>query len=141
MKARRGAHTVYQLAYHFVWTPRYRCRVLTGEVAERLDELIRSICAAYDWVIEALSIQPDHVHLFVSCPPADAPARVMNRLKSLTARELYAAFPQLRRTHWGGKLWSDGYYVGSAGEHVTSELIRQYIEYQGTEDTRQLRMF
>jgi putative transposase len=141
MKARRGAHTVYRLAYHFVWIPRYRRRVLVGEVAPRLAELIRELCAARDWEVEALSVQPDHVHLFVGCPPADAPAKVMNVVKSITARELYAAFPQLRKSHWGGKLWADGYYVGSAGDHVTSDLIQRYIEYQDAEDVGQLKLF
>ena len=141
MKTRRGAHTIYRLAYHFVWIPRYRRQVLTGEIAERLDELIRAVCAARDWEVEALSVQADHVHLFVSCPPADAPARVMNAIKSVTARELYAAFPRLRKSHWGGKLWADGYYVGSAGDHVTSDLIQRYIAYQGEEDSWQLTLF
>ena len=44
MKARRGAHTVYRLAYHFVWIPRYRRKVLVGDVAQRLEELIREMC-------------------------------------------------------------------------------------------------
>jgi putative transposase len=136
MKARRGAHTVYRLAYHFVWIPRYRRSILVGSLAARLEELIREICDARDWQVEALSIQPNHVHLFVSCPPRDAPAEVMNIIKSLTARELFAAFrQQLRRTHWGGKLWADGYYVGSAGDHVTADVIKRYIDYQEREET------
>ena len=141
VKARRGAHTVYRLAYHFVWIPRYRRKVLTGDVAQRLKELIREICAAREWEVEALTVRSDHVHLFVSCPPRDAPAKVMNVLKSITARELYAEFPRLRRSHWGGKLWATGYYVGSAGDHVTSDLIKRYIEYQADEDTGQKRLF
>lgn len=141
MKARRGAHTVYRLAYHFVWIPRYRRQVLKGDVAQRLEELIRDICESREWLIEALAIEIDHVHLFVSCPPRDAPAKVMNVIKSITARELYAEFPRLRRTHWGGKLWADGYYVGSAGEHVTSDLIRRYVEYQEREGAEQDRLF
>jgi len=141
MKARRGAHTVYRLAYHFVWIPRYRRRVLVGDVAQRLEELICEVCTGYDWEIEALTVQSDHVHLFVSCPPRDAPAKVMNVIKSITARELYAEFPRLRKTHWGGKLWATGYYVGSAGDHVTSDLIKRYIEYQDAEDSGQQRLF
>ena len=141
VKARRGAHTVYRLAYHFVWIPRYRRKVLTGDVAQRLKELTREICAAREWEVEALTERSDHVHLFVSCPPRDAPAKVMDVLKSITARELYAEFPRLRRSHWGGKLWATGYYVGSAGDHVTSDLIKRYIEYQADEDTGQKRLF
>jgi putative transposase len=143
MKAKRTAHTVYQLAYHFVWVPKYRRKILTDEIAERLKEIIGEICAEYDWEIEALEVMVDHVHLFVSCPPRYAPAQVMNTIKSLTARALYEEFPRLKKALWGGHIWADGYYVGSSGEHVTSDLIRRYIEYQKAEETgpKQLRLF
>jgi REP element-mobilizing transposase RayT len=51
----------------------------------------------------------------------------MNVIESNAARALYGELPQLRKSHWGGKLWVDGYYVGSASEHITSDLIKQYI--------------
>jgi len=143
MKAKRTAHTVYQLAYHFVWIPKYRRKMLQGEIAERLKEMIREICVEYEWEVESLEVMEDHVHLFVSCPPRYAPAQVMNTIKSLTARALYDEFPQLRKVQWGGHIWADGYYVGSSGEHVTSDLIRRYIEYQKAESAgpKQLRLF
>jgi putative transposase len=101
MKARRGAHTVYRLAYHFVWIPRYRRQVLKGDVAQRLEELIRNICESREWLIEALAIEVDHVHLFVSCPPRDAPAKVMNVIKSITdspEKRLVCAFGKIHGT-------------------------------------------
>lgn len=91
-----------------------RRKILIGDVAERLEGLIRTICAVRDWQIKALTVRADHMHLFLSCPPRDAPAKVMRVIKSITAQELYAEFPRLRRSHWSGKLWADGYYVGSA---------------------------
>jgi putative transposase len=134
MKTRRGAHTVYRLAYHFVWIPRSRRAILTGSRAARLEELIRAIGDARAWVIAAVTIQPDHGHLFVICPPRDAPAAVMNVRTSVPARELFAAYRmQLRRTHWGGKLWADGDDVGFAGNHVTADLIKRAIQDQESE--------
>ena len=67
----------------------------------------------------------------------------MNTIKSLTARALYDEFPRLKKELWGGHIWADGYYVGSSGEHVTSDLIRRYIEYQKAEENgpKQLRLF
>jgi putative transposase len=120
--------------YHFASLPCYRRAILTGSLATRLEELIRDVCDAREWSIEALTIQPDHVHVFVNSSPRDAAATVMNVIKSITARELFAAYrSQLRRTHWGGKLWADGYYVGSAGDHVTADLIKRYIRDQDNE--------
>ena len=134
MQARRGAHTVYRLAYHFVWIPRSRRAILAGSVAVRLEELIRALCDEREWMIAALTIQPAHVQLFIRCPPRDAPATVMNVIKSSTARALFAAYrTQLRRTPWGGKLWADGSDVGSAGDHVTADLIKRSIHDQDNE--------
>ena len=96
----------------FLDRPRYRRKVLKGDVAEQLDELIREICRVRDWEVEALTVQRDHVHLFVEYPPRDAPAKVMRVTKSITARELYSEYPQLRRTHWGSKLWADRLLCG-----------------------------
>ena len=143
MKTRRTAHTVYQLAYHFVWIPKYRRALLGGPAGARLKEMLHEICTEYEWVVEALEVMEDHVHLSVSCPPRWAPAEVMNTLKSLTARAVFEEFPQVRKAQWGGKLWADGYYVGSSGEKVTSELIQRYIRYQKAEaqSPRQLSLF
>jgi putative transposase len=133
MKTRRTAHTVYQLAYHFVWIPKFRAKILGGAVGMRLKEMILEVCAEYDWEVGGLEVMEEHVHLFLSCPPRYAPAQVMNILKSLTARELYEEFPKLRKAQWSGRMWADGYYVGSSGEQVTDELIQRYIEYQKKE--------
>ncbi len=109
----------------------------------RLKEMLHETCTAYEWGVEALEVLDNHVHPFVSCPPRWAPAEMMNTLKSLTARALFEEFPQLRKSQWGGKLCADGYYVGSSGEKVTSELIQRYIRYQKAEahSPRQLSVF
>jgi putative transposase len=134
MNARRGAHTVYRLAYHVVWIPRYRRPILTGSLAVRWEELIRAVCDERAWRIDARTIQPDHGHVFVGCPPRDAPATVLNVRKRITARELCAAYrAHVRRTQWGGKRWADGYEVGSAGDHVTADLIKRSIQDQDSE--------
>lgn len=83
----------------------------------------------------------DHVHLFLSAPPRYSPARVVQILKSIAARELFRRFPQLRRNLWGGQLWEDGYFVRSVGDEVTAEVIRRYIRYQKSSRDIQLRLF
>ncbi|AAD35143.1 transposase [Thermotoga maritima MSB8] len=80
-------------------------------------------CSCYDWVL-SLSIQPDHVHLFVSAPPRLAPAQIVNLFKGVSSKKLLEKFPHLR-TREG--LWSRTYYVGSVGT-VSEETIRRYIE-------------
>ena len=99
-------------------------------MGRKLKEVIKAICNEYEWEIGGLEVMEEHVHLFVSCQPRYAPAQVMNIIKSLTARELFAEYSQMRKVQWSGRIWADGYYVGSSGEDVTNELIKKYIAYQ-----------
>lgn len=119
MTTKASAHAVYDLKYHFVWIPKYRKQILVGEVAEAAREILQRVAEAYDMEIDTMEVMEDHVHVFLSAPPRYAPARVVQILKSLSARELFARFPWLRRKLWGGELWGDGYFVRSVGDEVT----------------------
>jgi len=118
---------IYQTAYHVVWCPKYRRDVLTGPVAEEIAVMLDAICAERGWPVISKEIQPDHVHLFVSIPPAIAVADAVKILKGTTARKLFQRFPWLKSQLWDGNLWSPSYYVGTAG-NVSAETIQRYIE-------------
>ena len=75
MEYRYGSHTVFNIEYHFVWVTKYRYRVLTGDVALRLRELVRQTCESFEIHIMKGVVSQDHVHIFVSAPPNMAPAK------------------------------------------------------------------
>lgn len=130
MSAERYRHirgSVSTLTYHFVWCPKYRRKILTGTIADRLSALIHERAAALHLEIVALELMPDHVHLVVKAPPTLAPQHIANQLKGYTARVLRDEFPQLRSRL--PSLWSQSYYVGSAGA-VSADTIQRYIEQQ-----------
>jgi len=135
-----SAHAVYDLKYHFVWIPKYRKHLLEVEVAEARKEILRKIAENYGMGIDTQEVVEDHVHVFLSAPPRYAPARVMQIMKSISARELFSRFPWLRDKLWGGELWGDGYYVRSVGDQVTADVIRRYIEYQKAPKDIQLEL-
>ena len=118
---------VYQTAYHVVWCPRYRKKILIDKIATRISAMIDAICTENDWPVITKEIQSDHIHLFLTIPPALAVATAIKILKGTTARKLFVEFPQLKEELWGGHLWSPSYYVGTAG-NVSAETIRRYIE-------------
>src|SRR5262245_18174234 len=128
-EAYRTGHAVYRLNYHFVWIPKYRRKVLRGAVAQRATEIFREISEQYELRLDTLSVMEDHVHLFLSAPPRYAPAQIVNMMKSISAKKIFAEFPQVKKKFWGGKFWADGYYVGSSGDNVTADVIRRYIQY------------
>ena len=127
---KRTQHAVYDLKYHFVWIPKYRKKLLKGDVAKFIRQIFERIANEYGWEIEEMAIQADHVHIFLHAPPKYAPARIVQIMKSLSAREVFAQFPQLHQKLWAGEFWSDGYFVRSVGDQVTADLIKQYIRYQ-----------
>jgi len=133
MTIESGAHTRFELKYHFVWCPKYRRLVLGGNVGRYVAHVIREVAARYEFCVEELAVMPDHVHLFVSAPPDVAPATIVQTVKSITARKVFERYPGVKRVLWGGALWERGYFVMSSGTGTTDEMIRRYIRDQRKE--------
>jgi putative transposase len=130
---RIGAHSRFDLKYHFVWIPKYRKAVLSGEVGLRLRSLVREICRTLEIEIVEGSVSSDHVHVLLSCPPNLSPSKIMQAIKGKSSRRLLQEFKHLQKQFWGRHLWARGYFVASSG-NVTDEVIREYIRQQeGTE--------
>ena len=142
MGIRRTKHAVYELKYHLVWVPKYRARILGVGEKQYLKKVLKEIAEEYGFEIDTMEVMVDHVHVFIEAPPAYAPARVVQILKSISAKELYKKYPGLRKKMWSGAIWEEGYFVRSVGDAVTSEVIRKYIKYQQNEDKpSQSKMF
>ena len=114
--------------YHLVWCPKRRRKVLVNEVERDLRALLQQQAAELDCNILALEIMPDHVHLFVNCPPTKAPSDIMFFLKGYTSRLLREKYPHLNRM---SSLWTRSYFVSTAG-NVSSATIERYISKQKT---------
>ena len=119
----------YDLRYHFVWIPKYRKRVLEGEICKRLEGMIRFACDLNNWEIYELAIQSDHVHLYMGAPPKWSVSSIMQILKGGTSKKLRKLFPDLEEVYWGGSFWADGYMVKSVGE-ITDKVVSQYVKNQ-----------
>lgn len=116
----------YSIAYHLVWCPKYRRKVLTGEVEFTMKLLIAECCTKHALTLLALEADVDHVHVFISAPPRCSPAWIANLLKGYTSRLLRLQFPHLKRLCGKDHLWTSTYYCGTAGA-VSAEVIRRYI--------------
>jgi putative transposase len=125
----KTSSAVYNINYHIVWCPKYRKEILTGKVKEFLEDQIQTIAETRGWEILELQVMPDHIHLFITAPPLDAPTNIVKVLKGVTGLRLFKKYPELKEEYWGGHIWSSSYYVGTAG-HVSAETIRKYIENQ-----------
>ncbi|ELY37791.1 IS200-type transposase [Natronorubrum tibetense GA33] len=101
----------------------YRNTVLTGEVADRVESIPHEIADEKGLDIQNLTVQPDHVHLFVSSPPKHSPSLLANWFKCISSRK----YNHRHADHDSEKIrWERGYYTGTAG-HVSSETVEDYI--------------
>ena len=130
---KRTSHAVYDLKYHLVWVPKYRKMILKGDLAKRIREVFAEIAGRYEFEIDTMEVKDDHVHLFLSAPPRYSPARIVQIVKSISAKIVFKEFREVKKQLWGGEFWGDGYFVRSVGDKVTSEVIRRYIKYQQQE--------
>ena len=121
--------SVCNINYHFVWCTKYRKAVLI--FPDDVKKIITDICTQYRWIIRALEVMEDQIHLFITTPPFDAPSKIAKIVKGASARQLFLLHPKLKKDLWGGHLWSPSYYCGTAGM-VSAEIIKQYIADQKT---------
>ncbi len=120
--------TVSLINYHFVFCPRYRRKVLTGEVEKRFKEMLPEICQSIEVNIVALEVMPDHVHIFLNALPSISPSDIMAKAKGVTSRLLRQEFKHLQHLP---SLWTRSFFCSTAG-NVSSDTIARYIAEQKT---------
>lgn len=140
MEVRRQAHCVYRCAYHIVWIPKYRYKILTKGVKEYLEIKLVEVRKWYpEFEYLEYNIQPDHVHLVISFPPKFSVAKVVQIIKQNTSRALKDKFDFLKSTYrYGNGIWSVGYFVSTVG--IDERRIRNYVRYQEKEDLGQAQL-
>ena len=111
--------------------------LLDNSRINKLKEIFSEIEHRYCFEFDAIGTDGDHVHVFVGAAPKYSPSKVMQVLKSIAAKQMFKAFPEIKKELWGGEFWSDGGYIGTVGEGVTAEIIRDYIERQGTSEEKE----
>lgn len=120
---RHNNHSVGMATVHIVWIPKRRKPVLVGKIRVRLAQILNEIAAEREWVIKALEIAPDHVHVLVEYDPKTAINSVVKAFKGRSSRLLRQEFPELLRLP---TLWTHAYYYDTTGK-ISSAIIEEYI--------------
>ena len=120
-------HAVYNCAYHLIWCPKYRRKVLIDGIDIRLKELLLQKASEHGWVIENMEVMPDHIHVFIKATTNDAPIYIVSQLKGFTSFTLRNEFPKLKSRL--PTLWTRSYYCETIG-HISEETIKKYIDDQ-----------
>lgn len=121
---------VYNINYHFIWCVKYRRKVLTSEICERLYEILQLIANEKGFTIVECKVgEEDHVHCFVSAPPKISATQIIKYLKGMSGIYILKEFPELRHFLWRGQLWNGSYFCETIGS-TSEENIKKYIERQ-----------
>ena len=127
----RKSHNVSILMYHFVFVAKYRRLVIDDEVDRVLKQICIELSKRYEIRFLEIGTEGDHVHFLIQSVTTYSPMRIVTKVKSITAREIFSKVPKVKKQLWGGEFWTDGYFVSTVGEHANEDVIREYIKNQG----------
>jgi len=123
-------HNKTLLLFHLVCPARYRQEVFSEDVTKTLKEICLEIEQCYEIYYVEIGTDVDHVHFLIQTVPVMM-SRFVQITKSITAKELFARQPSIRKRLWGGKFWTSGYYLNTVGRFGNEEVIKNYVKNQG----------
>jgi putative transposase len=139
MKIRFSAHGAYNHEYHIVWIPKYRKRVLKGELKSFLEKRLYEVQEYHPEIeIEKFNIQVDHVHLVSVIPPKYSVSSIVGKMKANTSRRIRIEFPWIKKVYWDNEFWSPGFFSSTVG--IDEEIIKRYVEFQEKVDTGKMQL-
>jgi len=137
----RLSHTTWDCKYHLVWIPKYRKKLIYGQLRKDLGEVLRDLSMQKESRVVEGHLMGDHVHMLVSIPPKYSVAQVVGFIKGKSAIHIARNFSGRTRNFTGQHFWARGYYVSTVGKD--EKAVVEYIRQQESEDRRldQLNLF
>lgn len=126
---RTKRHVVFSLHLHLVFITKYRRKVFTKKMFERMQFHFERVCEDFGCTLVECGGERDHVHLLVKPLPHTTPSKLVNSLKGVSSRLLRKEFSELEKHYWKGGLWSPSYFIASCGG-APLEIVKEYIEKQ-----------
>jgi putative transposase len=137
------SHALWHCQYHIVWVPKYRHRILGGEIGREVGDCIRTFSAQKEVEILEMSIQPDHIHLVTMIPPKVSISDYCGIIKGRTAIRVFNKYKELKqKPYWGNHFWTEGYCVDTVG--LDSDMVMKYVKYQDAQERKkeqQIKLF
>jgi REP-associated tyrosine transposase len=139
MKIRLSGHGAYHHQYHIVWIPKYRKRILKGDLKKFIEKRLLDIHEYHpDVEIEKFSIGEDHLHVVMVIAPRYSVSAIVGKIKANTSREIRREFDWLQKTYRRNEFWSPGFFSSTVG--IDEEVIKRYVEFQEKVDKGQLQL-
>jgi len=127
------SHNKTVLLYHLVFPAKYRRKVFSKEVERTLIEMCLEISERFEINFLEIGNDEDHVHFLVQSVPKLPISRIVQIVKSITAKEIFLKHKEIKKMLWGGNLWTSGFYANTVGQYASEETIKEYVKNQGRE--------
>lgn len=124
-------HNKILLLYHLVFPVKYRRKVISLNIGSFIKDICMEISESFEIQFLEIGTDEDHVHFLIQSVPSLSISRIVQIVKSITARELFDTYPTLKKTLWGGNFWTSGFYANTVGHYGDKNVIQRYVENQG----------
>ena len=121
-----SSHTLWDCKYHLVWIPRYRKKILFGQLQRHLGDVLHELASHKQSKIHEGHMKGDHLHTLISIPPKYAVSQAVSYIKVKRAIHIARQYMSTRKNFTDQHFWARGYCVSKAGRD--EEVIRQYIK-------------
>ena len=125
------SHNVTVLLYHLVFPAKYRRVVFDKAVWHKVKDICLDIEKRYEIKFLEIGTDEDHVHFLVQSVPMYSVKKIVQMVKSVTAREIFRCCPEIKKKLWGGEFWSEGYFASTVSKHGDEQMIAKYVKGQG----------
>jgi len=129
MQIRLSEHGAYHHEFHVVWIPKYRKKILKGEIRKFIEKRLFDVQDYHpDVEVEKYSIQQDHIHLIIIIQPKYSVSNIIGKIKANTSREIRKRFSWVKKIYWRNEFWSQGFFSSTVG--INEDVIKRYVEFQ-----------
>ena len=127
------SHSKWNCKYHIVFAPKYRRRVIYGQIKKDIGVILRQLSEFKEVKIIQGEMCPDHVHILVEIPPKISVSNYMGYLKGKSTLRIFDKYASLKYKYGRRQFWCEGYYVDTVGNR-NDKIIKEYIKQQLAED-------
>ena len=127
------SHTRWNCTYHIVFIPKFRRKVMYGELKKDIADILKHLCEMSEAELIEGTVCADHVHIYIAIPPKICVSKFMSYLKGKSTLMIFDRHPEYHRWKADRKFWARGYYVSTVG-NVNEQTIKNYIQEQSEED-------
>ena len=139
MQVKYAPHCSYRIRYHMVFVVKYRKDLISDTIFSYTKKIFDGISKRYYLNFHAIGYEEDHFHTLVEARPRYSPSQIMQICKSITAKEIFKQFPEIRDELWGGHFWTEGGHIDTVGDGYGEQQMKEYIKNQGR-DHNQLKL-